>query len=99
MQQIILGTETLHGVVAANSAKLEQGCGESWFAIGDATLSFDPLSSQGIFNAMATAMQLAALLMEYDLRHKDTAALYQAQLDSIWQHYLTHKNHYYALMG
>ena len=97
VQQIILGTETLHGVVAANSSKLQQGCGEGWFAIGDAALSFDPLSSQGIFNAMATAMQLADLLMEHGLKHKDTAALYQAQLDSIWQHYLTHKNHYYAL--
>lgn len=99
VQQIIPGTETLHGVVAANSSKLEQGCGEGWFAIGDAALSFDPLSSQGIFNAMATAMQLADLLIEHGLQHQDTAALYQAQLDNIWQQYLAHKDSYYALVG
>ncbi|MGY5795749.1 NAD(P)/FAD-dependent oxidoreductase [Rheinheimera faecalis] len=99
VQQIIPGTERLHGVVAANSSKLEQGCGEGWFAIGDAAMSFDPLSSQGIFNAMATAMQLADLLIEHGLQHKDMPALYQAQLDSIWQHYLAHKDRYYALVG
>lgn len=99
VQQIIPGTETLHGVVAANSSKLEQGCGKGWFAIGDAAMSFDPLSSQGIFNAMATAMQLADLLIEQGLQHKDTAALYQAQLDSIWHHYLAHKDSYYELVS
>ena len=99
VQQIIPGTDTLHGVVAANSSKLEQGCGEGWFAIGDAAMSFDPLSSQGIFNAMATAMQLADLLIEQGLQHKGIPALYQAQLDSIWRHYLAHKDSYYALVG
>lgn len=99
VQQIIPGTETLHGVVAANSSKLEQGCGEGWFAIGDAAMSFDPLSSQGIFNAMATAMQLADLLIEHGLQHKNIPALYQAQLDSIWQHYLVHKDSYYELVS
>lgn len=99
VQQIIPGTETLHGVVAANSSKLEQGCGEGWFAIGDAAMSFDPLSSQGIFNAMATAMQLADLLIEHGLQNNDIPALYQAQLDSIWQHYLVHKDSYYELVS
>lgn len=54
-------------MVATNSSKLEQGSGEGWFAIGDAAFSFDPLCSQGIFNAMATAMQLADLLIELEL--------------------------------
>lgn len=97
VQQIIAGTEQLHGVVAANSSKLLRGCGDNWFAIGDAALSFDPLSSQGIFNAMATAMQLADLLIENGLQHQHNAALYQAQLDSIWQHYLAHKTMYYGV--
>ncbi|MBU1619423.1 MAG: tryptophan 7-halogenase [Gammaproteobacteria bacterium] len=98
VQQIIPGTEQLHAVVAANSSKLSQGCGEGWFAIGDAALSFDPLSSQGIFNAMATAMQLAELLIEHGLHYHKTSALYQAQLDSIWQHYLDHKKRFYEVV-
>lgn len=98
VQQLVAGTEKLHGVVAANSSKLTSACGDSWFAIGDAALSFDPLSSQGIFNAMATAMQLADLLKEQGLQPNETAALYQAQLDSIWQQYLAHKQQYYAVV-
>lgn len=98
VQQLVAGTEKLHGVVAANSSKLTPACGDAWFAIGDAALSFDPLSSQGIFNAMATAMQLADLLKEQGLQHNETAALYQAQLDSIWQQYLAHKQQYYAVV-
>lgn len=99
VQQIVPGTEQLHELVAANSSKLSVGCGTGWFAIGDAAMSFDPLSSQGIFNAMATAMQLADLLIEHGLHHHSTVALYQAQLDSIWQHYLQHRKHFYALVG
>ena len=38
--------------VAANSGYLQPFAGERWLAAGDAALSFDPLSSQGILTAM-----------------------------------------------
>lgn len=99
VQQIVVGSEKIHGLVAANSSKLQQVAGDGWFAVGDAALSFDPLSSQGLFNAMATAMQLADLLLEHGLSDKGSVALYQAQLDTIWLKYVEHKNNYYALSG
>lgn len=89
-----------HGRVAANSSRLNQASGQNWFAIGDAAMSFDPLSSQGMFNAMATAMQLADLLK--NTAHHSTANLakvahtYQRQLDNIWRYYLQHRDHYYS---
>ncbi len=40
----------------ANSAVLDPAAGDGWIAIGDAALSFDPLASRGLFNALYTAM-------------------------------------------
>jgi len=88
-----------HGKVAANSSRLAHASGRQWFAIGDAAMSFDPLSSQGMFNGMATAMQLADLLNPISLTSAEqlqrAALTYQRQLDSIWQHYLHHRDYYY----
>lgn len=41
---------------AANSSFSTHGAGHAWLAIGDAALAFDPLSSQGMFNALTTAL-------------------------------------------
>ena len=41
---------------AAHSQSLSRPCGWRWHAIGDSSLAFDPLSSQGIFHGLYTAM-------------------------------------------
>lgn len=48
----------------ARSSHLDQPCGPGWAACGDAALSFDPLSSQGIFNAMASADMIATAIVD-----------------------------------
>jgi len=45
--------------VAANSAWLEPFAGADWAAAGDAALSFDPLSSQGLLTALFTGRSAA----------------------------------------
>jgi flavin-dependent dehydrogenase len=47
------------GLTAAHSAHLTPCTGEGWLATGDAALSFDPLSSQGLFNALYTGLAAA----------------------------------------
>jgi flavin-dependent dehydrogenase len=47
------------GVCAAHSAALAPPAGEGWLAAGDAALAFDPLSSQGLFNALYTGLAAA----------------------------------------
>jgi hypothetical protein len=47
--------ETALSVTAANSARLAETAGDGWIAIGDAALSFDPIASRGLFNALYTA--------------------------------------------
>jgi len=90
------GTSKVHGgahggVSAASSTRLTQVAGHRWAALGDAALSFDPLSSQGMFNAMASAMQLVDLMQT----GKDVSHEYKHQIENIWQHYLRHKNTFY----
>lgn len=92
-----------HGTVAANSTRLAQVVGQQWAALGDAAISFDPLSSQGMFNAMANAMQLKKLLIESAIVHAHTTQKeeafqknYTQQITSIWDQYLYHKNTFYS---
>ena len=47
------------GFTAAHSAQLAPCTGEGWLATGDAALGFDPLSSQGLFNALYTGLAAA----------------------------------------
>ncbi|MDP9191939.1 MAG: tryptophan 7-halogenase [Acidobacteriota bacterium] len=51
--------DTAIAVTAANSATLEPCAGDGWLAAGDAALAFDPLSSQGILNALFTGLAAA----------------------------------------
>jgi len=87
-------TIKLHGTVAANSTLLEQVSGSRWAAIGDAAISFDPLSSQGMFNAMASAMQLKELIGEFGFSD-ELIKKHLQQTHQIWNHYLDHKHIFY----
>lgn len=49
--------ETL--ITSARSAVLDPPVGDGWLAVGDAAISFDPLSSQGLFNALFTGLAAA----------------------------------------
>ena len=90
------------GSVAANSSRLQRVCGPQWAALGDAAISFDPLSSQGIFNAMAGAVQLSDLIHQLGILSnqdpsgiRDFQTIYAQQTERIWQHYLRHKEFFY----
>lgn len=96
------GAIDYRGTVAANTSCLEQFAGTQWVALGDAAMSFDPLSSQGMYNAMAGAMQLSelihqtGLLADDDLHNLEVFNItYTNQMNSIWQQYLRHKDLFY----
>jgi flavin-dependent dehydrogenase len=96
------GDIELHATVAANSTRLSSVAGQQWVALGDAALSLDPLSSQGMFNAMAGAAQLADLIKEINfinrqdsLRTNQFEKIYTYQMDQIWAHYMKHKQLFY----
>jgi flavin-dependent dehydrogenase len=58
--------------VAANSYRMDRVTGNNWLAAGDAALSFDPLSSQGIYRALKSGL-LAARAIDNCLLGGQTA--------------------------
>ncbi len=85
------------GFCAAHSTTLSPGSGEGWLAVGDAALGFDPLSSQGILNALYTGLAAA----EAADRHLsgDAGALpgYGAGLLPVRDAYRSHLRAWYGL--
>jgi flavin-dependent dehydrogenase len=89
------GPET--GASPANGASLKPPVGNGWLAIGDAAISFDPISSQGLLNALFTGLA-AAETVHRQLEGELTAIFeYQQFIQNIRDAYLRHVKLYYAL--
>lgn len=80
----------------AGGARLERFAGDGWLAVGDAALSFDPLSSQGLLTSLYTGMRGAGAVRA-GLRG-DTGAIrvYAARLEDIRSAYLRAHRRAYA---
>ncbi|HEX8093701.1 NAD(P)/FAD-dependent oxidoreductase [Jatrophihabitans sp.] len=82
--------------VAANSGYLQPFAGPRWAAAGDAALSFDPLSSQGLLTALFTG-RAAAQAIAATLAGSDQAiADYARRLSAIRQAYQANLALYYG---
>jgi 2-polyprenyl-6-methoxyphenol hydroxylase-like FAD-dependent oxidoreductase len=75
-------------VVSAESARLDRMSGEGWLAIGDAAMSFDPLSSHGLCSAIEQAIDAAEIVSapgvdmavtDFDAKRKHLFGKYSAQ--------------------
>lgn len=83
----------------AGGARLERFAGQGWLAAGDAALSFDPLSSQGLFHALFTGLR-AAEAVDAALGGEPAAvAAYAARLESVRVAYLDHHRAHYRAEG
>jgi len=82
--------------VAAHTARLDCSIGEGWLAAGDASLSFDPLSSQGLFHALASGLSAGRALEEELSGSEDALARYAAECASVFQAYLEHRAAFYG---
>jgi flavin-dependent dehydrogenase len=80
----------------AGGARLERFAGAGWLAVGDAALSFDPLSSQGIFTALYTGMKAGAAVDAALSGASGPIEAYAARLESIRAAYLGHWRTYYG---
>jgi flavin-dependent dehydrogenase len=88
----------LEGIKArdASVSRATQVHGNNWLAVGDAALSFDPLSSQGIFFALYSGLKAADAIVK--TRDRDTNALtqYQQQVNSVFQANQRSRAHFYT---
>lgn len=91
--------ETEVRVAAAHSAALDAAAGPGWFAAGDAAISFDPISSQGIFNAMYTGLAAAEAIARTLGGDANAYTDYTAELANIKTAYERHLAYSYGQEG
>ncbi len=65
--------------------------GPGWLAVGDATLAFDPLSSQGIFHAIYTGLRGAEAILASDNGDTNAIMAYEQRIRAIEAAYLSHR--------
>jgi flavin-dependent dehydrogenase len=78
------------GVTAALSSVLKPCAAGGWLAAGDASLSFDPLSSQGLLHALFTGLAAAETADAYLLGDHDAVLQYRQLMDGIKRAYHEH---------
>lgn len=69
--------------------------GAAWLTAGDAALSFDALSSQGIFNALYTGLAASESAYRFLQGEISNFAEYQQQLEAIRAAYERHLQEWY----
>jgi len=75
--------------VDAGSARLDRAGGDGWLAIGDAAMSFDPISSHGLLTALSTGLAAG----------ETSLSDYQAFTDRTWRAYARMREACYASEG
>jgi flavin-dependent dehydrogenase len=75
--------ETTPRGAPAQSSWLEPPVGEGWLAVGDAAISFDPLSAQGILTALFTGMTAGQALHAHLTGDPDALTTYRTRLNAI----------------
>ncbi|HEV2891229.1 MAG TPA: FAD-dependent monooxygenase [Frankiaceae bacterium] len=95
--------ESLHGlpdeprVVSARGGRLDPPAGDGWLATGDAALSCDPLSSQGILTALVTGVAAGEALVAALDGDESAVGAYAARLAAVRAAYERNRHDYYGL--
>jgi flavin-dependent dehydrogenase len=83
------------GITVAHSAVLTPCAGSAWLATGDAALSFDPLSAQGLLNALFTGLAAAEAADCYLSGHVLALPEYATTIAGIHAAYRRHLDFWY----
>jgi flavin-dependent dehydrogenase len=89
----------LHAIpcaVAATSSRLDRVSGHGWLAVGDAAMSFDPLSSQGLMQALASGIRAGGALNAGLAGERAAIGEYGTRANEMFREYLRHRAVYYA---
>jgi flavin-dependent dehydrogenase len=84
-------------VFSAGSSRLRPAGGEHWLAAGDAAISVDPLSSQGIITAISMGRTAAKAILDFLDQRPQAATSYLAAVDRLARDYLARRMGYYTL--
>jgi flavin-dependent dehydrogenase len=83
------------GFTAAHSALLQPFAGRAWLAVGDAACSFDPLSSQGLLNALYTGLAAAEATERHLSGRSDALPEYLQTINQVYAVYRQHLIYWY----
>jgi flavin-dependent dehydrogenase len=72
----------------AESTALDRCAGEGWLAVGDAATAFDPIASQGLPNALASANAAGHAAYGYLRGRFDAVEAYAAEMAAAYEFYL-----------
>jgi len=70
----------------ASSALLSHAAGDGWIAIGDAASSFDPVTSQGLANALSTALVAAGAILSPEQFDEAARRIYSDAIATTFHH-------------
>ena len=83
------------GFTAAHTLATDPCAGDAWLAVGDAALSLDPLSAQGLLNALFTGLAVAEAANRHLCGGRDALSGYAAAVSRIYAAYRRDLSFYY----
>jgi flavin-dependent dehydrogenase len=82
-------------IFAANSSRLDRCAGKNWLAVGDAAMAFDPLSSQGVYNALMSGLRAAQTIECFRAGDHRESHRYPVLIENTFARYLAVREKYY----
>lgn len=82
-------------IVAADTYRRSRLAGDRWVLAGDAAFTYDPLSSQGIYKAIASGVAAAEATAASIAGAKGPMVDYASEADAAFVRYLRTRNHHY----
>lgn len=80
----------------APSFRLDRAAGEAWVAVGDAASAYDPISSQGVYKALADGLRAAPAIAAHLAGEDDGFAEYEQTQAARYAGYLAQRNYFYT---
>lgn len=89
--------EAAPGIHVANTSRLKLSIGARWLAVGDAAMSFDPLSSQGVYRALEYGLMAASSICDYQIGNRSSIEKYAFEVEKCFASYLAKRQAFYML--
>jgi flavin-dependent dehydrogenase len=81
----------------ARTQRLDVIEGDGWLAVGDAAMSFDPLSSEGISKGLEWGRKAAGVAAAFCRGDRSAAKEYRESLEAAFSEYLVTRYRYYSV--
>lgn len=82
-------------IVSADSGRLDRLYGDGWLAVGDAALTYDPLSSHGLTMALVSGRDGAKAILALFSGDENAPEVYERQLSAAFVEYAAMRREFY----